>query len=113
LEVDAIAEAFKATNQSFLDGLTVTLIKEIAPQIVIRLLFKQHMVDDDHNAMGNGHSRTFGSAPTGDAAVLGRQIAVLAVSCRMSGLDQEASQPGIALTGLTTEPLASTFIISW
>ena len=33
------------TNQSFLDGLTVTFIKEIAPQILIGLLFKQHMVD--------------------------------------------------------------------
>jgi hypothetical protein len=70
------------------------------------------MVDDDENTMGNGHSRTLSSAPTGDAAVLGRQIAVLAVSGRMSGLDQEASQPGIPLTSLATETLAPAFIIA-
>src|SRR6266704_3667040 len=71
------------------------------------------MIDDHQDTMGDGHGRTFSSAPTGNAAVLDGQIALLAVSSCMGDLDQEASQPGIALAGLATEATAPAFIIAW
>src|SRR5436853_5537699 len=70
------------------------------------------MVDDNQDTMSDGHSRTLSSAPTGNAAVLDSQIALLAVGSCMGDLDQEASQPRIALASLATCAFAGAFMIS-
>src|SRR6266480_4278992 len=67
----------------------------------------------NQDTMGDGHGCTLSSAPTGDAAVLDGQIALLAMGSRVGDLDQETSQPGIALAGLATCAFARAFVISW
>src|SRR5437763_2596883 len=55
LERDIVAQGFEAPHQAALDGLSVALIEIGGPQVMVRFMIAQDMVDDDEDAARNGH----------------------------------------------------------
>src|SRR5712692_3907673 len=112
VQVDLVAQAFEPPHEVLLDHLLIMLIEVVAAQVLIAPPVAQQMVDDDQDAMTNRDGGAFGSAPCGDAAILRRQIGILAVSSGVGGLDQEPARVGVAFARLATEPLARTLMIA-
>ena len=56
-----IAQLFQTADEPTLDSLPILLIKVIRPQVLIGLLARQDMVDDDQNRMTDRHQGIFGS----------------------------------------------------
>src|SRR5512142_91812 len=113
LKLDLVAQPFESSNKMFLDHLPIVFVEVIAAQVLIGATVAQEMIDDDQDAVANSDRRTFGAAARGDAAILCRQIRLLAMSGGVSSLDEEPTRVGIALAGLATEPLARALMIAW
>jgi len=112
LQVDLVAQAFEPSHEVLLDHLPIVFVEVVAAQVLIGAAVAQEMIDDDQDTMANGDRRALGSAARSDAAVLGREVGVLAVSGGVGSLDQEPTRVGIAFTCLAAEPLARTFMIA-
>ncbi len=95
-----------------LHHLPVVFIEEIASPILIRCAITQEVIDDHQDAMADGDSRAFGSAPGGDATIRRGQRGLLAMGSGRGCLNQESASVGIPLAGLATESLARTFMIA-
>jgi hypothetical protein len=71
------------------------------------------MMVNDQNAMTNGNGCLLGPSTTGDAAILRRQIGILAMGSGMSCLDQQLTGVRIAFSRFSREAFASTFVVAW
>src|ERR687885_771932 len=70
------------------------------------------MVDDDQQAVCDGHGGFLLAEAAGQAAVLGSQVAAPAPSSCQGALDQGRPQVAIALAGLATVPLAGALVVA-
>ena len=113
MKLDLIAQTFEPSHEVLLDHLPIVFVEVIAAQVLIGAAVTQQMIDDDQDTMADRDGGALGSASSGDAAVLRRQVGVLAVGGGVSGLDEELTRVGIAFPGLATESHTRTFMVAW
>ncbi len=97
MKLDLIAQPFKSLDQPFLNRLAIPLTKEVPSQLLIGGAFAQQVIDDDQDTMRHRHRGTLSTPAAGNAPILGGQVGILGVSCRMGHLDQNLMKPGIAV----------------
>src|SRR5579875_685968 len=71
------------------------------------------MIDNDQDAVGHRDRRSFGPASCRDTTILRGKIAVFALGCGMSRLDQEPTGIGIAFARFAAQAFPCAFPIAW
>ncbi len=89
LQRHLIAKFLQATDQSFLNGLPLVLIKIVASQFLIRDVAIQHTIDHDQDGMPNSHQRFL--CPRASLKAVGEcaEIRVLGMRGRVCSLYQQ------------------------
>jgi hypothetical protein len=107
-----IAHAFEASDQSFLNQLTIPLVEIIAPQILIGTPSAQEMIDDDEDAVSNRHRRLLCPSSGSNSMILGGKIGVFTMRSSMSGLNEQLTGIRIAFACLARKSFARTLMVA-
>lgn len=91
LKFDLIAQTGELANEAFLGSFTIPFFKEGFPFLQIGGLVTEEVIDNDQDAVSDGHCGSFGPSSLGEAMILLSQVTVLLMRSRMSSLHEQAS----------------------
>ncbi len=70
LESHGIAQALQAAECAFDDALLVARLKKVGPEVAVRLLVRQHVINDDEQALSHSPDGFLLAQPPGQGVVL-------------------------------------------
>src|SRR5436853_3268431 len=108
-----ITKLFQAPDGPAFGGLVSLLFGMPWSHFLIGLLSFEQMIDDDENAMGEGHDGLLVSHTLAQSLIISPQICSFTACSSICGLDESLAQPAIPLTSLGTEPFACTDLGIW
>src|SRR5439155_1949931 len=89
-------EIFQALDVVTSQAFGLETVEEVSAQVLVGRTFFEHMVEDHQNRVADRDQSALPAPASRQASVLRRQIGVLAVAGRPSGLQQAPFQPAIA-----------------
>jgi len=107
LKPEALQSLLMVSDQMF----PVDPVEVIGAEIVVRDLVFENVVDNDKDAMSDCDDCLPLTSPLGETMVLSAQIGVLGSDAGMGGLDEGASQVGVALARLPASVLSRALIV--
>src|SRR6266487_5692894 len=110
-ERHCVAESLKLPDRTLCQPRAISLLEIVCPQIAVRLLGREHMIDDYQKAVGNRHDRLLLPQTTRQAVVLGGKIVIFPMREHPDHFCQNGPQGGIAFRRLSIEPFASTLLV--
>src|SRR5215510_294808 len=94
-----------------LHPLLLPLVKVCGAEILVRLLPRQHHVDDGEDGMPDRNQGTFLPPACGNPFVLGCERGVFGFGGDMGNFDEDLAQPAIPLARLPAQALAPTLVV--
>src|SRR5581483_3588697 len=91
----------------------IEFVEIISSQIRIRRFRLQDMVNDDQDAMRNGHDRLLLAQATSQAMILRREVVVFGMGDRPDHFSKDSSQIGIAFGCSPSQTFSSTLSVAW
>ena len=85
---DFVAQSFQAFDQVASEAFGFQAVEVVASQVFVLQVVFQQMVDDDQDRMSHRQQCPFLAAPSSEAAVLSRQVAVFGVTGGPGGFGQ-------------------------
>jgi hypothetical protein len=73
-EGHCVAESFKLPDRTLCQPRALSLLERVCPQIAVRFLGREHLIDDHQQAVGNGHDRLLLPQTARQAVGLGGKI---------------------------------------
>src|SRR5688572_9278778 len=89
------------------------VLKVVRAQVVVGLTAFQNIVANDEQTVTDRNQSPLLAPPAYQSVVLRGQIGVLGVGRSMSGFDQGAAEPAVALARFATFAVAPTFVVPW
>src|SRR5207245_2181936 len=115
LQLDLVAEAFQAADETAVDLLTVAFVEVTGAEVDVLAIVVQEVPDDAEDAVGDGDDGLVLTAARGQVLILAGEIGVLGVTGGMRGFGERGAEPHIAfagLAGLAALTLASALVVA-
>ena len=100
-------------DQAAFNGLPISLIKILAPELAVGDALGEERVDHDEEAMRHRHRGAFGASARGQPPILRGRVRVFGARSGACGFHQGGAQPGAALARAPATALAGALVVAW